>query len=83
MTSFVESLNNPILLENLEELQQTVNLLQTDNPDEYYDVGVRNRKYGRVNPSHGQELLQKLTHSVQSPSKVDRFGGIAGRFGMK
>ncbi|KAH0565793.1 hypothetical protein GP486_000812 [Trichoglossum hirsutum] len=59
LAEFVDSLNNPILPETLDELQQTVNLLLADNSDEFYDVSTRNKKYGRVDPVNGPVLLEK------------------------
>ncbi|KAL2862969.1 Rab GTPase-binding exocyst subunit SEC15 [Aspergillus lucknowensis] len=56
---FVDSLNNPILRENLDELQQTVQLMQADNADEFYDISMRNKKYGRVDAINGPTLLEK------------------------
>ncbi|UKZ68867.1 uncharacterized protein TrAtP1_009887 [Trichoderma atroviride] len=51
LTDFVGSLENgQMLRENLDELQQTVNLMQSDNHDEFYDISIRNKKYGRVDP---------------------------------
>ena len=54
--SFVEGLKNPILLENLDELMQTVALMTTDNTEEFFDVGQRNRKYGKVDNMKGAYL---------------------------
>jgi hypothetical protein len=60
LAGFVDSLENaPILKENLDELQQTVQLMQTANPDEFYDVSIRNRKFGRVDAMNGPRLLEK------------------------
>jgi exocyst complex component 6 len=59
LAAFVDSLGNPILRENLDELQQTVNLLQSDNSDEFYDISTRNKKYGRVDAMNGPMLLEK------------------------
>ncbi|CZS90715.1 related to secretory pathway protein (exocyst complex protein Sec15) [Rhynchosporium agropyri] len=60
LSDFVDTLDNaPILKENLDELQQTVLLMQTENPDEFYDVGLRNRKFGRVDAGVGTALLEK------------------------
>ncbi|EAA57833.1 hypothetical protein AN6493.2 [Aspergillus nidulans FGSC A4] len=56
---FVDSLNNPILRENLDELQQTVQLMQAENADEFYDISMRNKKYGRVDAINGPTLLEK------------------------
>jgi hypothetical protein len=57
--SFVGSLNNPILLENLDELTQTVALMGTDSSDEFFDIAQRNRKYGKVDPIKGPILIEK------------------------
>ena len=61
LSDFVETLNNPILQENLDELRQTVALMQSNNSDEYYDVATRNKKYGRVNAMNGPLLLEKYS----------------------
>ncbi|KAL4976198.1 exocyst complex subunit Sec15-like-domain-containing protein [Aspergillus desertorum] len=80
---FVDSLNNPILRENLDELQQTVQLMQAENSDEFYDISMRNKKYGRVDAINGPTLLEKLTHTVQGPVKMDKFSTLSSRFGKK
>ncbi|KAI9836680.1 MAG: hypothetical protein M1819_001316 [Sarea resinae] len=59
LADFVDSLGVPILRENLDELQQTVHLLQAENSDEYYDISTRNKKYGRVDAMNGPLLLEK------------------------
>ena len=59
LSDFVDSLMNPILQQNLDELQQTTALMQVENPDEFYDVAQRNRKFGRVDPQAGAILLEK------------------------
>jgi hypothetical protein len=59
LAEFVETLENPILKENLDELQQTVNLLQ--NPDEYYDDTIRNKRYGQVDAANAKALLDKYS----------------------
>lgn len=48
-----------MLKENLDELQQTVNLLQSENHEEFYDMSVRNKKYNRVDALNGPILLEK------------------------
>lgn len=85
LTEFVDTLGNPILRENLDELQQTVMLMQAENSDEFYDVATRNKKYGRVDAMNGPILLEKLTHTVQTPAslKIDKFQALSSRFGMK
>jgi hypothetical protein len=60
LANFVDGLENaPILRENLDELQQTVLLMQSDNPDEFYDVSMRNKKFGRVDALNGPRILEK------------------------
>jgi hypothetical protein len=60
LTKFVDSLENGAMLrENLDELQQTVNLMQSDNHDEFFDISTRNKKYGRVDALNGPMLLEK------------------------
>jgi exocyst complex component 6 len=59
LSDFVSTLGNPILQQNLDELQQTVALMQSDNTDEFYDVSTRNKKYGLVDPMNGPLLLEK------------------------
>ncbi|MCJ1276895.1 hypothetical protein MMC21_004702 [Puttea exsequens] len=85
LTEFVDTLGNPILRENLDELQQTILLMRSDNSDEFYDVSTRNKKYGRVDAMNGPILLEKLTHTVQSPGNLssDRFQALSSRFGMR
>ncbi|KAL8898484.1 MAG: hypothetical protein Q9207_006678 [Kuettlingeria erythrocarpa] len=83
LTEFVDTLDNPVLKENLDELQQTVALIQADSSDEFYDIATRNKKYGRVDAVNGPILLEKLTYSVQSPAKNEKFGTLSSRFGKK
>jgi hypothetical protein len=60
LTDFVSKLDNAFMLEqNLDELQQTVALMQCDNPDEFYDISIRNKKYSRVDAMNGPVLLEK------------------------
>lgn len=60
LTKFVAGLENAFMLEqNLDELQQTVALMQSDNHDEFFDISTRNKKYGRVDAMNGPILLEK------------------------
>lgn len=60
LTEFVSSLENASMLQqNLDELQQTVALMQSDNHDEFYDISTRNKKYNRVDAMNGPILLEK------------------------
>ncbi|KAI5289546.1 hypothetical protein KEM54_003683, partial [Ascosphaera aggregata] len=59
LSEFVDSLGVSILKENLDELHQTVQLMQSNNSDEFYDISTRNKKYGRVDALRGPILLEK------------------------
>lgn len=60
LTEFVAGLENAFMLEqNLDELQQTVALMQSDNHEEFFDSSLRNKKYGRVDAMNGPVLLEK------------------------
>lgn len=60
LTEFVESLENAEILKgNLAELQQTVALMQTENSDEFFDISIRNKKFGRVDALNGPRILEK------------------------
>lgn len=89
LASFVEGLGNPILMENLDELTQTVALMGTDNSDEFFDVAQRNRKYGKVDSMKGAILLEKVQEGAQvaaqsptKPAERERFGTLGSRFGL-
>ncbi|TVY44335.1 Exocyst complex component [Lachnellula occidentalis] len=67
LANFVDSLENALILkENLDELQQTVYLMQTENPDEFYDVSSRNKKFGRVDAVNGPRILEKYETYLRS-----------------
>ncbi|KAJ4379168.1 Rab GTPase-binding exocyst subunit S15 [Didymella sp. IMI 355093] len=89
LMQFVESLNNPILMENLDELTQTVALMGTDDSLEFYDISQRNKKYSKVDQLKGAILLEKCQEgaqvAAQSPTKTapsERFGTLGSRFGL-
>lgn len=67
LTDFVGSLENAFMLEqNLDELQQTVALMESDNHDEFFDISTRNKKYGRVDAMNGPILLEKYVWSLET-----------------
>ncbi|KAI6750195.1 hypothetical protein HG531_007460 [Fusarium graminearum] len=83
LVQFVSSLENgQMLRENLDELSQTISLLQTDNQDEFFDISTRNKKYGRVNALNGPMLLEKLTPVAASPARSAPLAGFSSRFGI-
>lgn len=65
LTDFVDGLENGFMLRsNLDELEQTIQLLQSDNTDEFFDISTRNKKYGRVDAMNGPILLEKYVFSL-------------------
>lgn len=85
LVEFVQGLDNSfMLMEVLQELEQTVKLLQAENADDFYDISVRNRHYGRVNAMNGPVLLEKLTHTVEAPNRAAAtMANLSSRFGFK
>ncbi|KAF3065133.1 Exocyst complex component sec15 [Daldinia childiae] len=89
LTTFVDGLENGFMLRsNLDELEQTIQLLQSDNTDEFFDIMTRNKKYGRVDAMNGPALLDKLTQQILSPGQTaQRFANfssnLSSRFGTK
>jgi exocyst complex component 6 len=74
LTDFVDGLENGFMLRsNLDELEQTIQLLQSENTDEFFDISTRNKKYGRVDAMNGPVLLEKYAHShlPNHPSQFD------------
>ncbi|KAH7308245.1 exocyst complex subunit Sec15-like-domain-containing protein [Stachybotrys elegans] len=83
LTDFVDSLENGAMLrENLDELQQTINLMQSDNHDEFFDISTRNKKYGRVDALNGPMLLEKLIPVGQAPGRSAPLSNLSSRFGL-
>ncbi|KAF9869365.1 hypothetical protein CkaCkLH20_13176 [Colletotrichum karsti] len=83
LTEFVESLENGMMLrENLDELQQTISLMQSDNHDEFFDISIRNKKFGRVDAMNGPILLEKLTSNAQGPTRSAPLANFSSRFGL-
>lgn len=81
LAEFVDSLGVPILRENLDELQQTVQLMQSDNTDEFYDISTRNKKYGRVDAINGPVLLEKyITRTNSVTKKANQRTGLRAQF---
>lgn len=85
LVEFVNGLDNSAMLMNtLEELEQTVALMQVENQDDYYDMTLRNRHYSRVNAMNGPILLEKLTHTVEAPSRAAAtMANFSSRFGLR
>ena len=62
-----------ILLRTVDELVQTIALMRSDNPEEFFDIAQRNRKYGAVNAQTGAMLIEKVERG--------RVGSAAGSDG--
>jgi exocyst complex component 6 len=76
------------LKENLDELVQTIALMQTTDPDEFFDVSQANKKYGRVDRTNGAILIEKVREgALLSPipvinSRNETFANLSSRFGI-
>ncbi|PUU83721.1 exocyst complex subunit Sec15-like-domain-containing protein [Tuber borchii] len=73
LMEFVDSLNEPLLPTIFEELRQTIDLLQSDNAEEFYSIDTRMRRYASVNPINGPVLLEKLVIGSAPVSRLARF----------
>ncbi|KAG0135279.1 exocyst complex subunit Sec15-like-domain-containing protein [Tuber indicum] len=73
LMEFVDSLNEPLLPTIFEELRQTIDLLQSDNAEEFYSIDTRMRRYASVNPINGPVLLEKLVSGAAPISRLARF----------
>ncbi|RPB06115.1 exocyst complex subunit Sec15-like protein [Choiromyces venosus 120613-1] len=73
LMEFVDSLNEPLLPTIFEELRQTIDLLQSDNAEEFYSIDTRMRRYASVNPINGPVLLEKLVSGAAPVSRLARF----------
>lgn len=67
LQGFVAGLDEPLLLQIFEELRQTIDLLQSDNTDEFYSIDTRMKKYSNVNPLTGPVLLEKYVFYLFPP----------------
>ncbi|EOO03051.1 putative exocyst complex component protein [Phaeoacremonium minimum UCRPA7] len=85
LVEFVEGLERGFMLRsNLEELEQTVALMQSENHDEFFDISMRNKKYNRVDAMNGPVLLEKLTHTVEAPNRAaPALANFSSRFGLR
>lgn len=89
LIKFVQTLpTSLILLESLDELNQTVALMETDAPDEFYEASSRNKKYRNVDPLKGPILLEKVVKEAPSSMAVRKgaggsMGSGAGSFGRR
>jgi len=71
LVEFVASLGDSTLLENLEELKETVELMSTAaDPagraeEEFFDAERSRRRFGRVDRANGAELLEKISQGLE------------------
>lgn len=85
LTDFVDGLENGFMLHSmLNELEQTILLLQADNADEFFDISTRNKKYGAVDALNGPILLEKLTQQISSSGQVTaRFANFSSNISSR
>lgn len=84
--------NPSVFRRTLDELNQTVALMSSDDPNEFFDISQRSRKYAAVDAQNGALLLDKVDQGKQvaaAPEKPapaeklkasDRFGNFIGGF---
>ena len=71
LIDFVNNLGDPTLLENLEELRQTVELMSTAAApggraeEEFFDAEKSRRRFGKVDRANGAVLLEKVSQGLQ------------------
>ncbi|KAI9142769.1 exocyst complex subunit Sec15-like-domain-containing protein [Paraphysoderma sedebokerense] len=63
---FVIGLNDPNLVDTFLELRQAVNLLKSDNIEEYGNPEIRHKKYSRLRKGNVITLLEKLNNGSSS-----------------
>ena len=85
LQTFVEKLGEPLLLQVFEELGQTIELLQSGNPEEFYDNRSRMKRYANVVQRTGNKLLDKLQAGEaemgrQTSTPQSTSSGLMGRF---
>lgn len=67
LQKFVEGMQEPLLLQVFEELGQTIELLKSNSPEDFYSIETRMKKYANVNPLTGPVLLEKLVDEPPPP----------------
>ena len=89
-TSAGNERTDPLALRRtVDELTQTIALMKSGNPEEFYDIDQRDRKYGAVNAQNGPVLLEKVEKGKeigssgegQSSMDVSRTAKASDRFG--
>ncbi|THZ80636.1 exocyst complex subunit Sec15-like protein [Aureobasidium pullulans] len=72
LIEFVRSLDNPVLMEGLDELRQTVELMAVAKEgegraeEEFFDVEKGRKRFGKVDKMNGAELLEKVSQGVEA-----------------
>ncbi|KAF9963544.1 hypothetical protein BGZ65_002449 [Modicella reniformis] len=59
LEDFVASLDNPNVVGTFLPLRQLINLLLSENTEEYMDQSIRNRSYSQVKPDDVTRMLEK------------------------
>lgn len=72
LIEFVRSLDNPVLMEGLDELRQTVDLMAVAKEgegraeEEFFDVEKGRKRFGKVDKMNGAELLEKVSQGAEA-----------------
>lgn len=75
LVDFVESLDSTVLMEGLDELRQTVDLMATaaesggKAEEEFFDVERGRRRFGKVDKMNGAELIEKVSQGREAADK--------------
>jgi hypothetical protein len=72
LVEFVRSLDNPVLMDGLDEIRQTVELMAVAKQgegraeEEFFDVEKGRKRFGKVDKMKGAELLEKVSQGVEA-----------------
>ncbi|KAF8929985.1 exocyst complex subunit Sec15-like-domain-containing protein [Dissophora ornata] len=89
LEDFVATLDNPNVTMTFLPLRQLINLLLSENTEEYMDPSIRNRNYAQVKPDDVTRMLEKLmtapvaTTSTQEKTKRRSWGKVLEWGGIK
>ncbi|KAF8949635.1 hypothetical protein BGZ46_005024 [Entomortierella lignicola] len=90
LEEFVATLDNPNVTQTFVPLRQLINLLLSENTEEYMDPAIRSRKYSQVKSDDVTRMLEKLmtapvvaTTTTQEKTKRRSWGKVLEWGGIK
>lgn len=57
--------------------------MQTDNPDEFFDISTRNKKFGRVDALNGPKILEKYVHLFFTRGFEEGIIGLCANYSLQ